>query len=298
MDGGQSMGNTDKTSGLPKSIYDYDVIDLIGEGAGSTIYAVSHRLSKQIYALKHVVRKNDKDVRFIDQLENEFNVGNKVKHKAVRRVIDVKITRSLIRKPLEAALVMELFDGVPLDQQRRPSIRKLAGCFVDTARALQAMHQAGYVHCDLKPNNILFSAECETKIIDLGQACPIGTKKERIQGTPDYIAPEQVRLEPVTQRTDVFNFGATMYWCLTGRKMLTLFTLKKGENSFLLDDAVPTPNSIDAKIPLPLSNLIMDCVQTKASKRPGDMGEISSRLQVMEHALNMAKMEDSAVGAA
>jgi serine/threonine-protein kinase len=292
------MSNTKNASGHPSSIYDYDVIDLIGEGAGSVIYAVSHRLSKQIYALKHVMRKTDKDIRFIDQLENEFNVGTKVKHKGVRRVVDVKTNRSMLRKATEAALVMELFDGVPLDQQQRPSIRKLVGCFVDTARALQAVHQAGFVHCDLKPNNILFSAECETKVIDLGQACPIGTKKERIQGTPDYIAPEQVRLEPVTQRTDVFNFGATMYWCLTGRKMPTLFTLKKSENSFLCDDAIPTPNSFDARIPLPLSNLIMDCVQTKASKRPGDMGEISSRLQVMEHALNLAQLEDSAVGAA
>src|SRR5688572_27802994 len=99
---GSAMSNAPKTSGLPSSIYDYDVIDLIGEGAGSIIYAVSHRLSKQIYALKHVVRKTDKDVRFIEQLENEFEVGTKVKHKGVRRVVDVKTNRSMLRKATEA----------------------------------------------------------------------------------------------------------------------------------------------------------------------------------------------------
>jgi serine/threonine protein kinase len=50
------------------------------------------------------------------------------------------------------------------------------------------------VHCDLKPNNILINPQGKVKVIDLGQACAIGTKKTRIQGTPDYIAPEQEKL--------------------------------------------------------------------------------------------------------
>ena len=76
----------------------------------------------------------------------------------------------------------------------------------------------------------------EVKVIDFGQSCRIGTVKERIQGTPDYIAPEQVARRPITSQTDVFNLGATLYWALTGQDIPTLYTVnKKGENSFLLD---------------------------------------------------------------
>src|SRR2546430_604156 len=85
-----------------------------------------------------------------------------------------------------------------------------AGIIIYTARALDALHALGYVHCDLKPNNILISEDLQVKVIDLGQAAKFATIKTRIQGTPDYIAPEQVNCGPVTVRTDVFNLGATM----------------------------------------------------------------------------------------
>jgi serine/threonine protein kinase len=62
------------------------------------------------------------------------------------------------------------------------------------------------------------------KVIDLGQACAIGTAKSRIQGTPDYIAPEQVKCAAVTPQTDIYNLGATLYWALTGTHIPTLYT--------------------------------------------------------------------------
>src|SRR5205823_874026 len=83
--------------GMPKTLFGYDVIDFIGEGAGSVIYAVNRPENHQIYALKHVVRRNDKDVRFIEQLENEFTVSQKFSHPGLRRSIDCKVTRTLLR---------------------------------------------------------------------------------------------------------------------------------------------------------------------------------------------------------
>src|SRR5207248_1366007 len=121
--------------------------------------------------------------------------------------------------------------------------------------------------------------------IDLGQAAKVGTAKSRIQGTPDYIAPEQVKCLPVTERTDVFNFGATMYWALSGRKMPTLFTLKKGENSFLVDSQIAAPHQLNPTVPENLSNLVMECVRTNPAKRPADMTELVRRLEIIEHAM-------------
>src|SRR5438046_2465452 len=107
---------SDPVSGMPKTIFDYDVIDFIGEGAASMIYAVSDPKTRQLYALKHVVRKTDKDARFIEQLEAEFEVGRRVSHENLRKIVDMKVNRSMLLKVNEAVLLMELFDGVPLEQ--------------------------------------------------------------------------------------------------------------------------------------------------------------------------------------
>lgn len=277
--------NPPNLNARPQSLCGYDIVDIIGEGAGSIIYAVTDPGSNQLYALKHVIRKNEKDIRFIDQLETEFQVSQSFTHPGLRKSFSMKINRTLMRKVTEGYLVMELFDGQPLEMNLPNSLRSIVECFVQAAKALEALHQAGIVHCDLKPNNILVSSDRRVKVIDFGQACPVGTSKARIQGTPDYIAPEQVRCEPVTHRTDVFNFGATLYWALTLRKLPTLFTLKKTENSFLFDDAMTTPSAINPQIPEGLSSFVMECVRTNPTKRPADMGEVSRRLELMLHAI-------------
>ena len=271
--------------GLPKRLFNYEVVDLIGQGAGSLIYVVTHPVSRQVFALKHVVRKSEKDDRFIEQLETEFEVGGQLSHPGLRRSIEFKTNKTLLRRATEAALILELFDGVPLEQHIPRNLTDIVSAFIQTAQALGALHAVGYVHCDLKPNNILRDSAGNVKVIDLGQAARNGTVKKRIQGTPDYMAPEQVKCLPVTWKTDVFNFGATMYWALCGRKLPTLFTLKKTENSFLVDNQLATPHDINPMVPETLSNFVMDCVRTNPAKRPEDMAEVTRRLEIIEHTI-------------
>ena len=283
---------------LPKSVFGYEVVDFIGEGAGSRIFAVTHPTSKQLYALKYVVPKQDKDVRFVEQLETEFEVGKQLSHPGLRRSLDLKINRTLFRKITEAALVLELFDGVSLERRLPQSMTQLVEVFIRSAEALASLHALGYVHCDLKPNNILFDAATKNvKVIDLGQAAKVGTAKSRIQGTPDYIAPEQVKCLPVTVQTDVFNFGATMYWALCGNKLPTLFNLKKSENSFLVDAVMTSPRDCNKLVPETLSNLVMECVRTNPQKRPADMVELSRRLEIILHVMRRDRGENGAPGA-
>jgi serine/threonine-protein kinase len=272
---------------MPQKLFDYEVIELLGEGAGSVIYAVAHPETKQIYAMKHVVKRKDKDVRFMEQVQVEFETSKNFSHPNLRRAYEVKDNSSLLRKATEMALVMELFDGVSLAARRPENPLKTVGYFIQVARGLAAVHALGFVHCDLKPNNILVSSEGKVKVIDFGQACRIGAEKERIQGTPDFIAPEQVKCAPMTAKTDVFNFGATMYWTLTGKHIPTLYTVSKSnaENSFLVDDAIPAPADLNKNIAEPLSNLVMECVRTNPAKRPEHMQELIRRLEIVEHAV-------------
>jgi len=271
---------------LPKTLFGYEVVDRIGEGAASTIYAVTEPKTHQLFALKHVVRKAEKDIRYVDQVENEFNVSKLFRHPGLRRSIELKVSRRAVFGAVtEAALVMEYVHGLPINEHRPEGVPSIIDTFVQTGRALEALHHLRLVHCDLKPNNILRDNEGRVKVIDFGQTCPFGTEKPRVQGTPDYISPEQVKLEPVSFKTDVYNFGATLYWALTGKNMPTLFTLKKGENSLLADALIQSPAELNPRCPATLSNLVMECVRTNPAKRPVDMRDVSLRLQIAEHAL-------------
>ena len=153
-------------------------------------------------------------------------------------------------------------------------------CFIQTANALQSMHMLKLVHCALKPNNIMRDADGTVKVIDFGQTCPIGTEKPRVQGTPDFIAPEQVRLKPVSVRTDVYNFGATLYWALTGQRIPTLYTIQKVDRHILKEQQYPTPVAINPSVPERLSRLVMECVRYRPSERPSDMQEVLDVLEV------------------
>jgi serine/threonine-protein kinase len=271
---------------MAQKLLNYEVLERLGEGARSTIYAVMDPLTKQTFALKHVLREDTKDIRFIEQMENEFAISKQFNHPNLRRSYDLKIVKSMLLKVNEAFLIMELFHGKALDVYLPPSIVDIVDAFIQAAQGLKAMHVMGYVHCDIKPNNIMRTDAGQVKVIDFGQSAKIGTVKERIQGTPDFIAPEQVTRRPISVQTDVFNLGATLYWSLTGKHIPTAYTVnKKGENSFLLDTRIDTPMELNNKVPSPLSNLVMECISTKAQKRPAEMDQVITRLELSKHVL-------------
>jgi serine/threonine-protein kinase len=277
--------DTSSEHSRPKQLFGFDVIHRIGAGAGSTIYAVSDPLTGRRFALKHVVCKTRKHLRLIEQLRTEMEVGSLVRHPGLRRSLEMRYRRTLLRRILEAGLVLDLVDGVPLERRPPEGVSEVVAVFIQVAQALGALHAAGWVHCDLKPNNILKDDGGLVKVIDLGQTARYGTIKVRIQGTPDYMAPEQLTRKPVTVQTDVFNFGATMYWALCGRPLPTLYNIGKAENSFLFDRMISSPQEVNPAIPEPLSHLVMECVRTRPAKRPQDMVELIRHLEIIEYVL-------------
>ena len=199
----------------------------------------------------------------------------------------------------EMLLSMELFDGKSLEDVPTLSLVDVLLVFRMVATGLNAMHREGFIHCDVKPNNILMGKAGSIKIIDLGQSCKIGTSKRRIQGTPAYIAPEQVRRKPLGPRTDIFNLGATMYWALTGKNVPTL--IPKRNNTFIpkKNDALgiattrnyPAPHELKKGIPIEISKLVMDCVKDVPAQRPPNMMMVISRLDLMIHSLLGSKIK-------
>ncbi len=263
----------------------YKVLAELGRGAASIIYLVQDPKTKQVWALKHVERHHGaKDARFLDQAEYEFKVAQQLSHPGIRRIERCikKTQRFLTLK--ELYLVMELVDGGTLDKVPPKTFEWAVNVFLQIAQAMAHMHAKGFVHADMKPNNIIVTDKGVAKIIDLGQSCPIGTVKPRIQGTPDYIAPEQVHRRPITPKTDVYNLGATMYWVLTRNFIPT--ALARGDSLVgSLDDNMiqkPTPAiEINPRIPARLSELTMQCVEVDPEKRPADMNVVVDRLTLI-----------------
>lgn len=275
----------------------FRILRKLGSGARTTIYLAVDEENRQTVALKRAVLETPEDTRIFEQMESEYKVARQIDHPSVRKCYKVLRVRKLLRTQ-ELLLTMEYFNGMSLEEEHRLSLGDVLLVFRMVGVGLNAMHEKGFVHCDIKPNNILFSREGGVKIIDLGQSCRIGEIKKRIQGTPDYIAPEQVRREHISHRTDIFNLGATMYWALTGRNVPTLIPKKNefGISVMVEPGDFKSPNQVYHKIPAELSDLVMECVKDKPSDRPSSMSEIIGRLDILIRSIFGTKLSLNASG--
>jgi eukaryotic-like serine/threonine-protein kinase len=261
----------------------YRILRLVGTGAASIIYLVQDPKTKQIWALKHVEKETPKDQRFLDQAESEYRIASELDHPNIRKIDRLIKKKTNLLSTKELYLVMEYIDGVSEDRQQPRTFEKAVEIFEQIARAMHHMHERGYVHADMKPHNIMVSNGV-AKIIDLGQSCKTGTVKERIQGTPDYIAPEQVHRREITPRTDVYNLGATMYWTLTRKHIPTALakddSLIGSKEDHLIERATPAIE-LNPRIHPKLNDLIMQCVEVDPEKRPASMAFVADKLNLI-----------------
>ncbi len=266
----------------------FRVLSEIGRGAASVIYLVQDPKTKQIWALKHVQKRNPKEQRFLDQAEMEHKIACAINHPSIRKIPRI-IKKGSLLNTRELMLVMEFVDGVSLHDEKPERLDQVIEVFRQTAHGLAQMHDAGFVHADMKPHNVIvahdFEGNLSAKVIDLGQSCRIGTVKERIQGTPDYIAPEQVRRGAITPKTDIYNFGATMYWVLTGRTIPTAMGLKNDALTSSIDEnkiEPPVPvRQLAPEVPERLETLVLDCVKVRVEDRPESMHQVADKLDLI-----------------
>lgn len=238
----------------------------VGEGARSKCWAVFDPKTHEVRLLKYVAVENAKDGRWVEQLESEHEIASRFKHPNIRSSNGLVYQPSK-RKATDVGLIMQFVDGSDLvewQQATKPDLIRLLDIFIACADALNHMHIVGYAHADMKPINVLVDNRSgEPYIIDLGQACPLNTQKERVQGTPGFIAPEQVKRQAVTYLTDVFNWGATMYFMLSGRKIDT--------------EGFSEPTALSG-CPASLSDLVLECVRPDPMTRPDSMKYVRNSL--------------------
>lgn len=286
---------------LPIELFGHRVIAKIGTGAASEIFVVQDVKTKQVWALKHVVRVDDKSERFIDQVEQEYAIGSKLDHKNIRGIHKILRIKKLFTTT-EVGLLMELIDADTLENLPLQNMLEAMKLFVQIARGLEHMNQRGFVHADMKPINVMVTDQKLVKIIDLGQACPVNHIKTRIQGTPGYIAPEQANRNPITTQTDVYNFGATVYWVLA-RDVIPTILPPQGDpiavsavSSSMLK--LPTPLHIkNPNVSEDLSLLVQECIQMNPEDRVQGMVRVVERLEAITKSLCDTHIGKAVVGA-
>ncbi len=188
----------------------FTILGELGTGAGSRIYKVRREADSLTYALKIVAIESNEDRKYVEQVQNEFDVTRGFDHPNLLKVHALEIQKKLFFVS-GARLLLEYVDGMALADCPGLPLVKLVSIFFKVANGMAAMHADGIYHADIKPDNILVGRRKEVKVIDFGLAWRRGEKKDRVQGTLEFLAPEQAQNKVVNGKTDIFNLGATMY---------------------------------------------------------------------------------------
>lgn len=258
----------------------FHVLQTLGAGANSSILRIRRDDDSREYALKIVSIDGEGEKKYLDQIRHEYRVGQMLDHPAVMKVYCLETESDWFFRVKKAKLLTEYVPGVTLDKAPLLKMVKLARVLENVAAGLAHMHTQGVYHADLKPNNIILGRGVNAKIIDFGLARVQGDPpKDRVQGTLEYMAPETAQHKLINERTDIYNFGATMYRLATFKLPPQIAS----EDGVPLDKKsfkakyVPVAN-LNPMAPKPLAELIDRCLSYNALKRPERMAEVQATL--------------------
>lgn len=267
----------------------YTIVRTIHDGEKASVYLANSTESGDAVAIKvykPVFDKVSKRMRRKYRIRREGEIGLLLNPPPGVDPSTYPIVRTVAsgreggRRDGALFLVMEYIDGpnlktlITTDDPKLPAARK--SICLAALRALDIVHGKGLVHRDICPDNFLLTSMWIPKLIDFGFCAPSGLKFEEKTGTPSYMSPEQIRVEPVTPRSDIYGFGAVMYELFTGAPpfasqiKVTNSALSGRRNSELMEQHLrepPAPPSEAAEgIDPRIEAIILRCL----AKRPGD----------------------------
>lgn len=250
----------------------YDVERPLGHGAMAVVDLAHDVELERPVALKRLAQNLARDEELRARFLREAQLAARLAHPNVVRVYDVGETDGV------PFIAMEYVEGETLGDllARRgplpaPEVVQLG---VQACRALAAAHDAGLVHRDVKPQNLLLRRDGVLKLSDFGVAYGIDhtrlTVAGTVLGTAAYLAPEQARGEQVTAAADVYALGAVLYELLTGRPPRSPRTIA--------ELAEPAEIASPAGAPPELADVVMSCLAEDPRGRPASAAELARRL--------------------
>mgnify|MGYP000107445693 CR=1 FL=1 len=255
----------------------YRVLQKLGEGGMGAAYLVEDSLrDNQLMTLKKV-HPGLLSERDLAQFGHEFAVLSRLRHPNVVRVYDFDaqelcFTMEYVAGEDLAALALRRFSEAPA------SYDWLYDVIAQLCRALQYIHSRGLIHYDLKPSNIRITPEGQVRLMDFGLIGePRGEGQVRLRGTPEYVAPELVRGDPVDRRADLYSLGITLYEVTTGRLPFAAETTAEVLRQQV--EATPDPPRRFAPyLPAPLEALILKLMAKDPARRFASAAEVLQTL--------------------
>jgi eukaryotic-like serine/threonine-protein kinase len=252
----------------------YAVTARIAHGGMATVYlALDTRLDREV-AVKVMHAELARDDDFVRRFIGEAKSVARLSHQNVVAVFDQGADGPFLY------LAMEYVPGRTLKEVLRERGRFSPAAALEIMTGvldgLAAAHASGIVHRDVKPENVLLTADGRVKVADFGlaraQAAVAHTRVGLLIGTVAYLPPEQVTGEPIGPRSDVYSAGVMMSELLTGRQPFT------GDNPLAIayqhvNQDVPAPSSVVPGIPMPVDQLVLAATSRDPALRPADAGE-------------------------
>ena len=268
---------------IPAQLGPLKLVQKIGVGRHCQVWEAVDEGSGQRAAVKVVVPEAAADSTQRKRLEYELKVAHAVRHPMIIRIDRFSDEGGLPH------LVMELYPHPNLKQQIAAGVAPLAArvprIVLELAMALDHMHARGWVHRDVKPDNVLAAADGQLKLIDLAIAAraagPIGRLfggRGRAQGSHSYMPPEQIRGLPVDARADIYALGCTIFELLAGRPPFTAANHNDLLNKHV-SAAAPAVEVINNHASAGISRLIRQMLAKKPAARPASMQEVIGRLR-------------------
>ena len=211
-DSGGSSAGADAGISIPG----YRIKRQLGRGGMASVYLAIQESFGRDVALKVLAPHHAIDSEFSQRFLREARIISQLVHPNIVTVYDVGVHEGL------HYLSMEYIHGQDLQEACGSlSKRQVINIIRDVAKALEYAHQKGYIHRDVKPENIMLAEDGRVVLMDFGIArgndTTLGmTKTGRAIGTPYYMSPEQTKGQPVDHRTDIYSLGVVMYQMLTG----------------------------------------------------------------------------------
>lgn len=256
----------------------YEILGKIGTGGMADVYkANDHKLNRYV-AVKVLKPEFREDTTFIRKFRSEAQAAAGLTHPNIVNIFDVGDDEGV------HYIVMELIEGITLKEyiakKGKLSIKEATSIAIQVSMGLEAAHNHGIVHRDVKPQNISISTDGKVKVTDFGiaRAASSNTISSNVMGSVHYSSPEQVRGGYCDEKSDIYSLGITLYEMVTGRVPFDGDTTVAIAIKHLQEEMVP-PSIYSEDLPNSLEQIIFKCTQKSVGRRYEKMEDVIADLK-------------------